>query len=113
MLGFGSFIQLLSAVELCRHQFCNFNNYHLTMRFLICITVLSSGESNGDVNGERADSSADQPVLSSQTYKQSEVCCGKHGLCSHEVLRDGDPDSDCNVVQNRMTRKVVSFAAAK
>ncbi|XP_058199266.1 NAD(H) kinase 1 isoform X1 [Rhododendron vialii] len=67
--------------------------------------VLSSGESNGDVNGERADSSADQPVLSSQTYKQSEVCCGKHGLCSHEVLRDGDPDSDCNVVQNRMTRK--------
>ncbi|KAI8526145.1 hypothetical protein RHMOL_Rhmol13G0286100 [Rhododendron molle] len=67
--------------------------------------VVSSGESNGDVNGERADSSADQPVLSSQTYKQSEVCCGKHGLCSHEVLRDGEPDSDCNVVQNRMTRK--------
>jgi NAD+ kinase len=67
--------------------------------------VLSSGESNGDVNCERVDSSADQPVLSRQTCKQSEVCCGKHGLCSHEVLRDGDPDSDCNVVQNRMTRK--------
>ncbi|KAE9462209.1 hypothetical protein C3L33_05877, partial [Rhododendron williamsianum] len=74
--------------------------------FAKSVVLLSSGESNGDVNGERADSSADQPVLSSQTYKQSEVCCGKHGLCSHEVLRDGDPDSDCNVVQNRMTRKI-------
>lgn len=76
------------------------------MRFLTCITVLSSGESNGDVNCERVDISADQPVLSRQTCKQSEVCCGKHGLCSHEVLRDGDPDSDCNVAHNRMTRKV-------
>lgn len=76
------------------------------MRFLTCITVLSSGESNGDVNCERVDISADQPVLSRQTCEQSEVCCGKHGLCSHEVLRDGDPDSDCNVAHNRMTRKV-------
>ncbi|PSR86814.1 NAD(H) kinase [Actinidia chinensis var. chinensis] len=67
--------------------------------------VLSSGESVGEYNGERTGNSADQPVLSNQTHEQSDVCCGKNGICSHEVLRDGDTDSNFDVVQNKVMRK--------
>ncbi|XP_057484109.1 NAD(H) kinase 1 isoform X2 [Actinidia eriantha] len=67
--------------------------------------VLSSGESIGECNGERTGNSADQPVLSNQTHEQSDVCCGKNGICSHEVLRDGDTDSNSDVVQNKVMRK--------
>ncbi|CAL5352410.1 unnamed protein product [Camellia sinensis] len=67
--------------------------------------VLPSGVSNGDFFNERADNSADQPVLLNQTCEQSEVCCGENGICSHEVLRDGDPDSGLDVVRNRFMRK--------
>lgn len=67
--------------------------------------VLPSGVSNGDFYNERAGNSADQPVLLNQTCEQSEVCCGENGICSHEVLRDGDPDSGLDVVQNRFMRK--------
>ncbi|KAA8528073.1 hypothetical protein F0562_035058 [Nyssa sinensis] len=62
----------------------------------------SSGAQN--VNGERAENVED-PVLSCQASEQSERCCGKNGICSHEVLRDGEPDCDSSVVQNRIMRK--------
>ncbi|GFZ20702.1 NAD kinase 1 [Actinidia rufa] len=68
--------------------------------------VLSSGESIGECNGERTGNSADEPVLSNQTHEQSDVCCGKNGICSHEVLRDGDTDSNFDVVQNKVMRKI-------
>ena len=77
------------------------------------VTVLSSGESVGECNGERTGNSADQPVLSNQTHEQSDVCCGKNGICSHEVLRDGDTDSNFDVVQNKVMRKVLSFASTE
>ncbi|KAL6966558.1 NAD kinase 1 [Sarracenia purpurea var. burkii] len=66
---------------------------------------LSSEETNDDFYGEREDNSGVQPVLLNQTFNQSPVCCGKNGICSHEVLRNGDPDSDLDVVQNRIMRK--------
>ncbi|KAF3957759.1 hypothetical protein CMV_017265 [Castanea mollissima] len=27
------------------------------------------------------------------------TCCGRNGICSHEVLRDGEPDSDSKIVR--------------
>ncbi|GFZ18159.1 NAD kinase 1 [Actinidia rufa] len=67
--------------------------------------LLSSGESNGECDGERTGNSADQTVLSNQTHEKSEVCCGKNGICSHEVLRDGDTNYNFGVVRNRVMRK--------
>ena len=77
------------------------------------VTVLSSGESDGECDGERTGNSADQPVLSNQTHEQSEVCCGKNGICSHEVLRDGDTVSYFDVVQIKVMRMVLSFASTE
>ncbi|THG05276.1 hypothetical protein TEA_011230 [Camellia sinensis var. sinensis] len=81
--------------------------FHSTLVYpgTLASILLPSGVSNGDFYNERADNSADQPVLLNQTCEQSEVCCGENGICSHEVLRDGDPDSGLDVVQNRFMRK--------
>ncbi|KAA8549782.1 hypothetical protein F0562_001466 [Nyssa sinensis] len=65
--------------------------------------ALSFGEQNG--NGEKADNTEDQPVLLNQASEQSEKCCGKNGICSHEVLRDGEPYCNSSVVQNKIMRK--------
>ncbi|KAK3026355.1 hypothetical protein RJ639_042652 [Escallonia herrerae] len=62
--------------------------------------VLSSGEHND----ERAENLADQPLLC-DAGEQSERCCGKNGICSHEVLRDGEPDFDSNAIQSKLMRK--------
>ncbi|XP_059625041.1 NAD(H) kinase 1 isoform X2 [Cornus florida] len=67
--------------------------------------ALSSEEQNSNFNDERADKWENQPVLSNQANEQSEKCCGKNGICSHEVLRDGEPDSISNVVEDRFMRK--------
>ncbi|KAM7523433.1 hypothetical protein LguiA_013335 [Lonicera macranthoides] len=66
--------------------------------------VLSSGEHNGDFN-ERAENLADQPVLSSEAGEESEWCCGKNGICSHEVLRDGEPESSSVTFKSKFKRK--------
>ncbi|GMN26243.1 hypothetical protein TIFTF001_001231 [Ficus carica] len=43
--------------------------------------------------------------LAGQSNKHVEQCCGSNGLCSHEVLRNGEADSDSKVVQDKYTRK--------
>ncbi|GAB2277037.1 NAD kinase 1 [Dionaea muscipula] len=40
-----------------------------------------------------------------QANEQKLNCCGKNGICTHEVLRDGDTDSDTESVNKRMLRK--------
>ncbi|CAK9183470.1 unnamed protein product [Ilex paraguariensis] len=65
--------------------------------------VLSSGEHSGDFDDGRAENLGDQLLLLNEAGEQSERCCGKHGICSHEVLRDGESDS--NPIQNKIVRK--------
>jgi hypothetical protein len=43
-----------------------------------------------------------QPVSRNEANEQFEMCCGENGICSHEVLRDGESDSG-----SKMVRKVV------
>lgn len=66
--------------------------------FLAYVTEKPPRENNG--NDERAEN------LASQSNEQSEQCCGSNGICSHEVLRDGESDSASKVVPNKFTRKV-------
>ncbi|OIT33687.1 PREDICTED: NAD(H) kinase 1 [Nicotiana attenuata] len=46
-----------------------------------------------------------QTVLSDGAPEQSERCCGENGICSHEVLRDGERDRDASAFPNKMIRK--------
>ncbi|XP_034687558.1 NAD(H) kinase 1 isoform X3 [Vitis riparia] len=63
---------------------------------------LSSGEHNGDCSAENL---TNQPMMCNEARKQSERCCGKHGICSHEVLHNGEIDSDTEMVNNKFMRK--------
>ncbi|KAK4786468.1 hypothetical protein SAY86_003157 [Trapa natans] len=56
---------------------------------------------NGDLYRERAESKGNGYAANGKL----ERCCGKHGICSHEVLSDGQADSP---VQNK-TMKKASF----
>lgn len=47
-----------------------------------------------------------KPLLSDGAVEKSDRCCGEHGICSHQVLRDGEHDHDASVVPNKMIRKV-------
>ncbi|XP_068660030.1 probable NAD kinase 1 isoform X1 [Aristolochia californica] len=40
-----------------------------------------------------------------QSGEQNERCCGKEGICSHEILRNGDTESDSRVAQSTVTGK--------
>ncbi|XP_047250374.1 probable NAD kinase 1 isoform X2 [Capsicum annuum] len=44
-------------------------------------------------------------VASDGAVEKSDKCCGEHGICSHQVLRDGEHDHDATVVPNKMIRK--------
>lgn len=39
--------------------------------------------------------------------EQNDRCCGKHGICSHEVLRNGEIDADLSASPNKFMRKVI------
>lgn len=68
--------------------------------------MLSSGGHCSELNDERAEILADRTVLSNETSEQCELYSGKDDICAHEVLQDGEPDSDSSEVQNRMMWKV-------
>ncbi|KAI9075067.1 hypothetical protein K1719_042965 [Acacia pycnantha] len=53
----------------------------------------------GDHDGLKADSSAKKLVFCDEAGKLSERCCSRNGICSHEVLRDGNPDSDAKMIR--------------
>ncbi|KAF2287398.1 hypothetical protein GH714_039820 [Hevea brasiliensis] len=65
----------------------------------------SPEEHNDDFNEERTKNSTNQSMLSNHTNKQSENCCINE-ICSHEILQDGETDSDSKMIQNRMMRKI-------
>ncbi|XP_060197201.1 NAD(H) kinase 1 isoform X3 [Lycium barbarum] len=61
-------------------------------------------EKHLDENG-RVVHLTNKPVLSDGAAEKSDRCCGEHGICSHQVLRDGEHDHDASVVPNKMIRK--------
>ena len=63
---------------------------------LVSITEQLCLENRRDLNDVRLDNPAYQPALCDE---QSERCCAKYGICSHEVLRDGKPDPDSPIVR--------------
>lgn len=70
--------------------------------FWLCATDQSPEQHGGDFNGSRNGHLVNQPVSHKESNGQLEMCCGRNGICSHEVLRDGGPDTD-----SHMVRKVI------
>ncbi|GMH11471.1 hypothetical protein Nepgr_013312 [Nepenthes gracilis] len=66
---------------------------------------LSAEEHNCNLQSSRIAESNRQQEALYQANDQSLKCCGKNGICTHEVLRDGEADSDSESVKNRMTKK--------
>ncbi|CAH9070553.1 unnamed protein product [Cuscuta europaea] len=46
-----------------------------------------------------------QPVQSDGTADKSGRCCGENGICSDEVLRNGEAEYNTNVIPHKMMRK--------
>ncbi|XP_059430290.1 NAD(H) kinase 1 [Corylus avellana] len=63
----------------------------------------SPGEHDGDYC-EAVGNFFNQPVSSNEANKQFEKCCGENGICSHEVLRDGESDSGSKMVRKASFR---------
>ncbi|KAF5447770.1 hypothetical protein F2P56_033294, partial [Juglans regia] len=55
-------------------------------------------EHGSDVDDARMGNLVNQPVWCSEANEQFEKCC-RNGLCSHEVLRDGETDFDSKMVR--------------
>lgn len=51
-------------------------------------------------------------MMCNEARKQSERCCGMHGIFSHEVLHNGEIDSDTEMVNNKFMRKVGYFLSS-
>ncbi|CAL0304333.1 unnamed protein product [Lupinus luteus] len=58
-------------------------------------------EFHPDLDDMRTNNPTNQPALCNETNEKSERC-SRNGICSHEVLRDGNPDSDSH---SKMIRK--------
>ncbi|MBA0767623.1 hypothetical protein Gotri_016487, partial [Gossypium trilobum] len=64
-----------------------------------------SAEKNGDIDCERVKNSDNQSMLQNESNEHSETGCMKHGIWSHEVLRDRESDSNSNADCNKIMRK--------
>ncbi|OMP09550.1 hypothetical protein COLO4_05366 [Corchorus olitorius] len=69
------------------------------------IAERSSAEENGDFDCGRVENPDNQLIQQNELDEHSEKCCMKHGICSHEVLRDRVSDSNCNKDHSKMMRK--------
>lgn len=68
--------------------------------------MFSSEEHNSDLNDDRPEDFKELPVLSNGSSELSEKCCGQNGICTHEVLQDGEPEVGSKTVQYKFMRKV-------
>ncbi|KAI5387959.1 NAD(H) kinase 1, variant 2 [Lathyrus oleraceus] len=60
----------------------------------------SSLEPCADLDDLKTNNIAKQPTIYNNAANGlSEECCSSNGICSHEVLRDGKPDSDSKMVK--------------
>ncbi|XP_022729891.1 NAD(H) kinase 1-like isoform X2 [Durio zibethinus] len=64
-----------------------------------------SAEQNGGIDCRTIKNSDNQLMLQNESDEHREKGCMKHGICSHEVLRDRESDSNSNVDCNKMMRK--------
>ncbi|XP_061959259.1 NAD(H) kinase 1-like isoform X1 [Populus nigra] len=64
----------------------------------------SPGECNTDIDAQRVENSTNQPMQRNETNELSENC-STNGLCSHEILHDGETDSQAKAVPNRIMKK--------
>ncbi|KAL0342840.1 UNVERIFIED_CONTAM: NAD(H) kinase [Sesamum calycinum] len=67
--------------------------------------VLSLGGHFSELTDERAGNLEARTVLSDANSDQCELCSGKDDIYAHEVLRDGESDSDSSAIPNKMMRK--------
>ena len=88
---------------------CNATFHPSSYLGFACLSAILSRVPNGDRYDEMKDNLAGQPVLLNQASEEPERCCGNHGICSHEVLKDGEPNFDCDSNMVRMMKKVASF----
>ncbi|XP_039128683.1 LOW QUALITY PROTEIN: probable NAD kinase 1, partial [Dioscorea cayenensis subsp. rotundata] len=58
---------------------------------------------------EKLQNSPNQPVMNGPYIEQTEKCCGKHGICSHEILWDEAPRSNTKLAQEMAEAKKASF----
>ncbi|KAF6140757.1 hypothetical protein GIB67_035184 [Kingdonia uniflora] len=72
---------------------------------------LSSQGAQYDSKEITAENLSDQTVPQTISIEQLEKCCGKHGICSHEVLRDGETDFESKMNHNKIRKKVSSTQA--
>ncbi|BAT91174.1 NAD(H) kinase [Vigna angularis] len=56
-------------------------------------------EHQADLDDMRTNSPAKNPTSCNVANGQSEKCCSRNGICSHEVLKDGAPSSDSKIVK--------------
>ncbi|KAL6564767.1 NAD kinase 1 [Orobanche minor] len=63
------------------------------------------GAHSNNLNFESDESLEDQTVLSDKDSDQCELCSGKDDISAHEVLRDGESDSNSSAISNKMMRK--------
>ncbi|GLT82166.1 hypothetical protein SLE2022_005740 [Rubroshorea leprosula] len=67
------------------------------------------GDHTGNFDGARAGNLVNEPVWQNGRNEHSEEGCMEHGICSHEVLHNGESDSSSNVANNNMMMKKASF----
>lgn len=72
-------------------------------KFLAWIAEKSPGEYCGDFDNARMGNLVNQSAHSNEANGQFEKRNGRNGICSHEVLQDGEP-----VFDSQMIGKVVS-----
>lgn len=70
------------------------------------MAVLSLGGQSSESNVERSRNLDGDIGISNQTNDQCELCSGKDDICAHEVLQDGEPDSESGSGSSKMKRKV-------
>ncbi|KAF8009225.1 hypothetical protein BT93_J0269 [Corymbia citriodora subsp. variegata] len=66
---------------------------------------ISGGKHHDDVCRGGTRNLDDQNDSCNETDEQPEGCCAEHGICSHEVLFNGENDSASRAIQKRMMRK--------
>lgn len=91
-------------------RFFNLFFLSLSRSLMACDAEHSHEECNDDFDEKRTVNSTNQP-LPSNTNKQSENCL-TNGICSHEILQDGETNLDSEMFQNRMMRKVTLIYAS-
>ncbi|PPR97733.1 hypothetical protein GOBAR_AA22939 [Gossypium barbadense] len=69
------------------------------------IVISQIAEQNGNIDCGKVKNSDKQLMQQNELDKIFDECCMKHGICSHEVLRDRGSDSSSNVDRSKMMRK--------